>query len=137
MTGVPVDKLGDLYLTQDNFQDSQVVGGKDTPGLIQPNQKEHTVTSSLHVIPQQCKNGRPFIKVKVPKGLSPGSTFRVQLPGKEKCYADLVVPEGNGSELMLDPKHIISPPVKRSNKQNWHDNPAAYGAPMIVGPFLL
>eukprot|EP00978_Attheya_sp_CCMP212_P033457 scaffold135107_cov49-Attheya_sp.AAC.3 len=136
MTGVPVDKLGDLYLTQDNFHDSQAVGGKDTMGPIQPNQDEYTVSSSVNVIPQKCENGHPFIKVKVPKGLSPGSTFRVQLPGKEKFYADLVVPEGNASELMVDPKQMISPPVKRSNKQNWHDNPVAYGAPMIVGPFL-
>lgn len=76
-------------------------------------------------------NDRPMnedglILVRVPPGSSPGDKIRVRLP--DQRLVDAVVPPGNVSEFYLKP-----PP----KQQNWHDNPLAYGAPMLLGPALL
>lgn len=66
------------------------------------------------------------ILVQVPPGVAPGSKMRVKIP--DGRVIEVTVPRGEVTQF-----YVKVPP----KNQNWHDNPAAYAAPMVVAPFLL
>lgn len=94
------------------------------------------------------------ILVTAPKGVKPGTTILVKIPGTGGSIPATIpttVPNtgsnGNSPQFYVtyDPADLIMDHDKNGTKktkgdrkkQNWHDNPAAYAAPMIVGPMLL
>ena len=86
----------------------------------------------------------------VPPGVDAGSTIYAKLPGNDPRFLPVKVPQGGVSQFyvsyvyghtiseseMLE-QHKRSMEEQSNQKQNWHDNPAAYAAPMIAGPFLM
>lgn len=66
------------------------------------------------------------VLVKVPPGVAPGSKIRVKIP--DGRVIEVTVPPGDATQF-----YVKVPP----RKQNWHDNPLAYAAPMAVAPFLM
>lgn len=71
-------------------------------------------------------HNKGLVKVRVPPNLKPGDKMRVQIP--DGRMIDTVVPPGNLSEF-----HVKVP----ARKQNFHDNPIAVHAPMLLGPLLM
>lgn len=71
-------------------------------------------------------HNKGLVKVRVPPNLKPGDKMRVQIP--DGRMIDTVVPPGNLSEY-----HVKVP----AKKQNFHDNPIAVHAPMLLGPLLM
>lgn len=85
-----------------------------------------------------------LILVQVPDGVGPGSKIRVPVPGEGDRFVEAVVPAGNVKEFYVSydaqggqQQRPVSGNDDNGNRQNWHDNPAAYAAPMPVAPFLL
>lgn len=81
--------------------------------------------------------------ISVPPDAVPGTMMYTQLPGFDKRYLPVRVPKGNVSQFYVAYVfgHTISESEKEErlsrNQQNWHDNPIAYGAPMVTMPFLI
>ena len=77
---------------------------------------------------QQWYNGSydNQVLVHVPPGVAAGSKIRVKIP--DGRIIEATVPQGEVTQF-----YVKVPP----KDQNWHDNPAAYAAPMVVAPFLL
>jgi hypothetical protein len=71
-------------------------------------------------------HNKGLVKVRVPPNLKPGDKMRVQIP--DGRIIDTVVPPGNLSEF-----HVKVP----AKKQNFHDNPVAVHAPMLLGPLFM
>ena len=99
-------------------------------------------------------NAKERILVTAPKGVKPGTTILVKIPGSGGAIPATIpatVPNtgsnGNSPQFYVtyDPTDLIMDHDKNDTKntkgdkkkQNWHDNPAAYAAPMVVGPMLL
>lgn len=140
--GVPVEQ--DLLLSMDTDEkkntpsntttvvDTPVVAGQmlhqpvaaSMPPVSNPQQQQQPTLSNGHGQQQQHDGNR--ILVKVPPGVLPGEKIRVKIPDGRTI--DATVPAGETEQfyVQVPPKH-----------QNWHDNPLAYGAPMIVAPLLL
>jgi hypothetical protein len=66
--------------------------------------------------------------IRVPPGVAPGSKIRVRL--SDGRMIDVAVPPGEVSQFFVEVP-------RSSNRQNWHDSPVAYAAPMVVAPLLL
>jgi hypothetical protein len=64
------------------------------------------------------------VLIKVPRGATPGTKFRVRVP--DGRTVDATVPPGNVQEFYLR---------LPTRKQNWHDNPLAV-SPMFFGPLF-
>jgi len=106
------------------------------------------------VHPSQKANKRDKtlkILVKVPKDLPAGTTFDLRIenvPGsssREKRYLSVTIPKGGASsqfhvEYNMEDTFVKGDPFvekqRLDKKQNWHDNPLAYAAPMAVLPFI-
>lgn len=73
-----------------------------------------------------------MVLVNVPPGANPGDKVRVELPDRRQV--EVVVPDGGVQHF-----YVRIPPRTTENAQrrNWHDNPMAYGAPMLAAPLLL
>lgn len=71
-------------------------------------------------------HNKGLVKVRVPPNLKPGDKMRVQIP--DGRMINTVIPPGNVSEF-----HVKVP----AKKQNFHDNPIAVHAPMLLGPLLM
>jgi len=84
---------------------------------------------SVQAVPSnhQQQNDSRRILVKVPPGVFPGEKIRVKIPDGRTI--EETVPNEDG----ITQFYLQVPP----KNQNWHDNPLAYGAPMIAAPFLL
>ena len=121
VTGIPVDPKGPLPNQQQNPSVAQPLALSSNDLLLTPNDTQTTTN------PQAIREDR--VLVHVPPGASAGDKIRVQCPNGQIIEA--TVPEGGLS------KFYVQVPPTRNQRQNWHDNPLAYGAPMIIGPALL
>jgi hypothetical protein len=88
--------------------------------------------------------------ITVPPGVDGGTTIYAKIPGDDNRYLPVKVPRGGVSQFyvgyvyghtitesqMYDQDRITKIGQERK-RQNWHDNPIAYGAPMIAAPLLL
>ena len=66
------------------------------------------------------------VLVRVPKGVAPGSKIRVKITDGRVIM--VTIPKGEVTQF-----YVQVPP----KNQNWHNNPAAYAAPMVVAPFFV
>jgi hypothetical protein len=132
--------------------DAQVVAGHDiesgdlrlveesSPPEYARNDKSHQQQSSSEVELASSRNSvqdrrKPnatpesadpnLVLIKVPRGVTPGTKFRVQVP--DGRMVDATAPLDNAQEFYLR---------LPTRKQNWHDNPLAV-APMLFGPIFL
>jgi hypothetical protein len=123
--------------------DAQVVAGRDIESADLRLVEESSPTEHLHNVSHQQpsselelqdrRNTRStpetsdpnVVLIKVPRGASPGTKFRVRVP--DGRTVDATVPPGNVQEFYLR---------LPTRKQNWHDNPLAV-APMVFGPLFL
>jgi hypothetical protein len=142
VTGIPVESVPyDLLLTPesnekkevephvelmnyDHFDAPQQQPQMQIPPPIPPPQIQPQARQQK----QQQKYNRNDnrVLVQVPPGAAPGSKIRVKIPDGRVIEA--TVPRGEDTQF-----YIKVPP----RKQNWHDNPLAYAAPMAVAPFLM
>lgn len=109
-----------------------------SPDVVGSGHRQHPATSKVVSSQQQGKaykrcseeslmlHNKGLVKIKVPPGRTSGDRFRVQIPDGRTI--DVVVPAG-----IIDEFHVKVPP----KKQNFHDNPIAVHAPMLLGPMLL
>jgi len=146
VTGVPVDdvnqKPGD-YVPPSQPEISNLVA--TAPMVSRPMQHQDDLHSSIsqnqstevnsfskqHLTSKkQISNhldAKGLVLVHIPPGANPGDKVRVILPDQSEF--DAMIPQGlNGVT------HFYVKPSPK--KQNWHDNPLAYGAPMAVGLLL-
>jgi len=77
--------------------------------------------------------------IRAPVGVAPGTIIHVKIPDDDK-FVPVAVPEGGVSQFYANYRLADTIDMKenqnRSKKQNWHDNPIAYGLPMLVLPGL-
>ena len=134
MTAIPVEKQPhDLLLTPD-FQPQPDLLNCDRfhapqqPSQIQPQLQIPPPQTQPQVEQQQSRSDSNDnqVLVHVPPGVAPGSKIRVKIPDGRVIEA--TVPQGEVTQF-----YVKVPP----KNQNWHDNPAAYAAPMVIAPFLL
>ena len=124
VTGVPLDP--NLATKQQHYHD--VVGVVDQNQVIANNNTNNANNNNANNTKiYNCVDAHGFVLVKVPIGAVSGDKIRVRLVDKREFTA--TVPRG----LETSDFYVKAPP----KQQNWHDNPLAYGAPMIVGPMLL
>ena len=129
--GVPLDLANDvpqdLLLTPEPSDDRNEVELTQTHQQVEsPNVTVARMpTSTQQQQNQAVHDGR--VLVQVPPGVSPGSKIRVKIPDGRTI--DVTVP----AEEAITQFYVQVPP----KKQNWHDNPLAYGAPMVAAPFLM
>jgi len=91
----------------------------------------------------QQKEKQSSMLVKVPVGVAPGTIIHVKIPDEDK-FVPVVVPKGGVSQFYANYSLEDTINMKnggnqqqQSKEQNWHDNPIAYGAPMLVLPGIL
>lgn len=142
VTGVPVDESqipvvqgeepSDLLLTEEGQGTSEQQTASSDEAALQseeiemmnhqtaepPAATERSTTSQQH----------DRLLIQVPPGVSPGSKIRVKV--NDGRTIDVVVPPGETSQFFVQVP-------RNSNRQNWHDSPVAYAAPMVIAPLLL
>lgn len=146
--GIPVqaDLLESGTSSQQQYQNhgstggggTQVVAGHDIEStdlrLVEessPPMHAHNVSrqqqpsSEVELAPSRKSMDPNVVLIKVPRGATPGTKFRVRVP--DGRTVDATVPPGNVQEF-----YLRLPP----RKQNWHNNPLAV-APMVFGPLFL
>jgi hypothetical protein len=148
--GIPVQADLVEQQHQNRVGDAQVVAGHDiesadlrlveesSPPELVDDVSHQQPSSELELAPgrnatqdRRNTNATPesmdpnVLLVKVPRGATPGTKFRVKVP--DGRTVDATVPPGNVQEFYLR---------LPTRKQNWHDNPLAV-APMVFGPLFL
>jgi hypothetical protein len=143
VTGIPVENVPhDLLLTPESDEKKKVephvelmnFDHFDAPQQPQPQTQIPPPIPPPQMQPQahqrqqqqQRNSNDNRALVRVPPGVSPGSKIRVKIPDGRVIEA--TVPPGEATQF-----YVKVPP----KKQNWHDNPLAYAAPMAVAPFFM
>lgn len=104
---------------------------------------------SYLVSPQSSQNDyqkkvkQSSMLVRVPVGVAPGTTIHVKIPDEDK-FVPVTVPEGGVSQFYANYSVVDTIDIKngvnqqqQSKKKSWHDNPIAYGAPMLILPGIV
>lgn len=149
----------DLALTQENINGVGVASSNQTKQIDLLDDGPHTESTNPleeRLLPPSNENQSSYEKqeqtmmIIVPPGVDAGSTIYAKLPGNDQRFLPVKVPKGgvsqfyvsyvyghtiSESEMLKQHKHSME--EQSNQKQNWHDNPAAYAAPMIAGPSLM
>ena len=124
----------------------------DVDPLKEPLLQDHDINDSDENKTQQISmrnHEEERILITVPRGADAGSTIYAKIPSNDNRYVPVKVPKGGISQFYISYTfaHTINKnemikqqanekeQLSRKN-QNWHDNPIAYGAPMVVLPLL-
>ena len=119
VTGVPLDPI----LIQQKQERENVVAVVDQNQANTTKNNNKNKNNNIH----NCVEAHGFVLVQVSIGAVSGDKIRVRLLDKSEFTA--TVPRG-----LETSEFYVKAPRKQ---QNWHDNPLAYGAPMIIVPMLI